>query len=868
MSASPAPGDRPPLQGLRRSFTTPTRQLSVHEKAGLDKTDANADVLYTHPSARILSFSPPTDSIRSSSKAEIPPDTDYPIDTVETLPWRSRTETLAASGILKIEKVRGSTNFLKCQDVMHAILRNSQCWCVDGESKFVLRVRQFKYYRIELPSTTIEDKAKVEELKRVLPTVLRFERTPCPFIRAFTVDLPDDAITPRRKGQWKRRDSSQPNISDSETPPTSRGKATRSWSMKSPPTSYPKNGPGYTSNFERGRPGSSAGAYRRDLSFDNYRNSSPASYAPSEDGSDSEHQESEHGSEKESVTDRSDTASPQIEHIGTHVQVCTPMANEKTRPSGSVLRHESSTDDSDEGLDSREPVKGADEAVAQDDRPEVVVDNVDEDDDRLPDEVMLDGANGLPVSSNDGKELISQEVEGVDSDINVDQDTAMLKNTETVPLATYMEDKQSVLSEDLSENSSADDTGESLQAEQPETFADTKIMTEEIGLDVEKPVQKHIPDDGKPTKNADLSSAHEIAETPIVQMHHVGVSPVAHESKSANDRTLEQNVRDGSASEVGSVSKEGITQAKSAGDIVSGRMEHEQIAKDELRRNFSVDQDQSLQPAPNLSADNLIFSKDLTETPSYVEDAAEEQDDNDDTLSAVSSVDSFHTMASIIHGSPRSPRKSNLNLDRDIRHKRELSEMTVTASSMDEFPSPEYDMASTSRQDPLHNASLLCSSEVDGPEPATPTSSGQPPDGLRQRLKSRRSFSPLPPPSTIFTGNQIRHDSGNGHMTKAILQKVIVKPIEVVVLVVHILARIAGGATVNDLLSGELFKRPEHRRSVSGFADQLIDGRLNDSDTDDDFGVPIRGRRRSKSRERRLAMVFDEVDEDAVEDVD
>src|SRR5271170_4639225 len=105
-------GERPPLQGYRRVFTTPHRRLSHHERAGLDKSDAAAEVLFSHPSARIVRFAPSHDSI-TTSKSTVLPDTDYPVDTIETLPWASTTETTLASGALIIEKVQGSTNFLK-----------------------------------------------------------------------------------------------------------------------------------------------------------------------------------------------------------------------------------------------------------------------------------------------------------------------------------------------------------------------------------------------------------------------------------------------------------------------------------------------------------------------------------------------------------------------------------------------------------------------------------------------------------------------------------------------------------------------------------------------------------------------------------
>ena len=231
MATSSPIQERPPLQpvqsGFRRSVTLPPRSLSHHEKAGLDPSDSAAEILYSHPTARIIKFSPPYSAIRSVS-SRIPQDLDYPVDTVETLPWASTTETTVASGLMVIEKVQGSTNFLKSGAVMHAILRNSQCWCVDGESKFVLRIGKFQYYRIELPTNSEDNRGKVEELKVLLKKILRFERTPCPFKRGFHVDLPESDITPRRKGTWKRRQSSQVSTPVGETPsPLSRGRSSR-----------------------------------------------------------------------------------------------------------------------------------------------------------------------------------------------------------------------------------------------------------------------------------------------------------------------------------------------------------------------------------------------------------------------------------------------------------------------------------------------------------------------------------------------------------------------------------------------------------------------------------------------------------------
>jgi hypothetical protein len=220
-------GERPALYGPRRSFTAPHRRLSHHEKAGLDDSDASAEILYSHPSTRIIKFTPSTTGIPLSSKP-LSVDTDYPVDAIEVLPWAASTESLLATGLLKIEKVRGSTNFLKCKDVHQPILRNSQCWLVDGMSKFVLRVGKLQYYRIELPANTTEDTRRVEDFKEALRKILRFEVTPCPFKRGFHVELADSALTPRRKGQWKRREGSLPSSPLNATTPPLRHK-TRMW---------------------------------------------------------------------------------------------------------------------------------------------------------------------------------------------------------------------------------------------------------------------------------------------------------------------------------------------------------------------------------------------------------------------------------------------------------------------------------------------------------------------------------------------------------------------------------------------------------------------------------------------------------------
>lgn len=113
-------------------------------------------------------------------------------------------------GPLRIYRVLGSVAFLSAGTLLRPILPKSQCWCVDGESKFVLRVATNMYYRIELPNTCQAENHKVEELKLVLTKVLRYELTPCPFKRGFTVELPEPPRTPVRLRPWQPRPRLRP----------------------------------------------------------------------------------------------------------------------------------------------------------------------------------------------------------------------------------------------------------------------------------------------------------------------------------------------------------------------------------------------------------------------------------------------------------------------------------------------------------------------------------------------------------------------------------------------------------------------------------------------------------------------------------
>ena len=201
--------DRVAPAPIRRSATLPTKLLMDQHRGASSSRDPHSasvayEVLFFHPSARIVQFSPqaPPEYLPSPS----PTDFDYPVDAIETLPWRSSAEQTVAIGPLRLEKIPGLGVFLKCGTVVRAVMKNSQCWFVDRQSTFVLRIRPLTYYRIELPNKTKEDEKLVTDLETTLSRVLRYEVTPCPFQRSFTVPIPEEALTPKKKKAWRPKE--------------------------------------------------------------------------------------------------------------------------------------------------------------------------------------------------------------------------------------------------------------------------------------------------------------------------------------------------------------------------------------------------------------------------------------------------------------------------------------------------------------------------------------------------------------------------------------------------------------------------------------------------------------------------------------
>ncbi|KAK7510029.1 inheritance of peroxisomes protein 1-domain-containing protein [Phyllosticta citriasiana] len=186
---------------IRRSFTAPVARPNNSATRFSDSIPAadGVETLFCHGLARIVLFTAITSPSRpASSASNILSVRDQ--DALGTVSWGSPTERTVAAGPVRIYRVPGSVAFLHSGSLLHPILPKSQCWCVDGVSKFALRKpAPNSYFRIEFPSDGDENLAKIEELKTVLDKILRYEKTPCPFTRGFHVEIPEAPETPRRR---------------------------------------------------------------------------------------------------------------------------------------------------------------------------------------------------------------------------------------------------------------------------------------------------------------------------------------------------------------------------------------------------------------------------------------------------------------------------------------------------------------------------------------------------------------------------------------------------------------------------------------------------------------------------------------------
>lgn len=106
-------------------------------------------------------------------------------------------------GAFQIYRAPGSVAFLRSGSALQPILPKSQAWCLDEQSsKFVLQIRRPNFWRIEVPVSNDEEVRRALVLREVLDKVLQFEKTPCPFERSFTVELPERPKTPIKKRTW------------------------------------------------------------------------------------------------------------------------------------------------------------------------------------------------------------------------------------------------------------------------------------------------------------------------------------------------------------------------------------------------------------------------------------------------------------------------------------------------------------------------------------------------------------------------------------------------------------------------------------------------------------------------------------------
>ncbi|TPX09588.1 uncharacterized protein E0L32_009189 [Thyridium curvatum] len=141
----PRPVGAPPL-GPRRVFTAPVAATAPEPAGSPSTADGVVETLYVHPSAKIVAFTAGPRNFSISPRAGVPADIEP-----GSLPWSSQLERTIA---------------------------------------------------VEIPVGDAESDQRAQTLRHVLDKVLQFEKTPCPFQRAFTVVLPERPQTPVKKRPW------------------------------------------------------------------------------------------------------------------------------------------------------------------------------------------------------------------------------------------------------------------------------------------------------------------------------------------------------------------------------------------------------------------------------------------------------------------------------------------------------------------------------------------------------------------------------------------------------------------------------------------------------------------------------------------
>ena len=232
-----------PTRPIRRSFTVPTRLRTPSPAQPITDGTSNAteepraETLFAHPHAKIVKFpAPPMGSGQKDG----------------ALPWTKPNERTEAVGVLRLYRLHGqSAAFLHSGNMLLSLMPRSQCWCVDGVSKFALRL-QMMIYRIELPHDTDQDRACLEDFKNALSKVLMYEKTPCPFKRGFTVKVQEEHVTPMavskltktntKARKWAYDEGWRPEGAEKPTPPERRSLPLRRRSGSGNSSTYENEG--------------------------------------------------------------------------------------------------------------------------------------------------------------------------------------------------------------------------------------------------------------------------------------------------------------------------------------------------------------------------------------------------------------------------------------------------------------------------------------------------------------------------------------------------------------------------------------------------------------------------------------------------
>ena len=632
---------------------------------------------------------------------------------------------------------------------------------MDGVSKFVLRVRAFQYYRIELPSDSEADKERVEEIKTAWKKILRYEVTPCPFQRGFRVELPAEAHTPKKKKAWTPRKSigTVNGLNHSQTTPDS-GHVSES---------RPHSSLGLMSPLDKSV-SEGAGLVEDDALSDH-------SVSASESGT-SGRDHTPEPTETSSTT--APKSSPKVKAaIDVFEQEAAKAARRRDSwlnrtPSGAPLPPETELSQTSTPASSLL----SEICVNDEESPELAQASLEAPSNTVDSETKLSTSSGKVDQEDNFGHAEPDHAESIPVRAHKDQSTIPQESKSVF-------ERSSVVSNDDLTMNQKDHRHELISLSAEREYSSSSPFVNELVDEASAPsTNSGKIDEHSPTTDSDINS-------PIF-----------------------------------GIPKEDFVNLTVLANTSAAMPEEESDVGDSVRQSEPL--------------------------------AIPGQTPNLEAQSTASSVGSFHSVASMDFGddiaSSHSPEKfgsprsmSPVPLSKSCTpagHKRDLSNLTVTAESS--MPSARDEDDEPISPGNAHAINLIPPTPSAVPDwPSISPSSPADSFGLRQRaLRPRRSLSPLPHPSTIL---QTRSSTT---MSSAIVQKAteiaIGKPIEMVLILMHVLGRIAGGATVADLLSGDLFRRPNQSSATNNGAE---------SGDEDDFGIPIRGRDRSRdsitSRRRR-----------------